>query len=206
MVQVNGQIRRSTRHYVFMWTGNNGDEPPHQIHSYTLLFSLFLYFLYIINPPLCTLTACDHARTRLFDGHMIYDSHVFTSILSISNVCPSTVWPIMSPCTMRSGTYYNFTSDEPYACFLVFHSYLTCLYLPFAPYKSQPIAYTSFPQNSELALTPCITPHLPHTISHHTTLPHNSTVFTIYHTWRWSHTPRLHPQSPIGFILRSPAL
>ena len=32
----------------------NGDEPPHQIHSYTLLFSLFHYFLYIIDPPLCT--------------------------------------------------------------------------------------------------------------------------------------------------------
>ena len=30
------------------------DEPPHQIHSYTLLFSLFLHFPYIANPPLCT--------------------------------------------------------------------------------------------------------------------------------------------------------
>ena len=25
-------------------------------------------------------------RSRLFDGHMTYDSHVFTSILSVSNV------------------------------------------------------------------------------------------------------------------------
>ena len=32
------------------------DEPPHQIHSYTLLFSLFLHFLYIVNPPLHTST------------------------------------------------------------------------------------------------------------------------------------------------------
>ena len=32
------------------------DEPPHQIHSYTLLFLLFLCFLYIVNPPLCTST------------------------------------------------------------------------------------------------------------------------------------------------------
>ena len=31
-----------------------GDEPPHQIHSYTLLFSLFLHFPYIADPPLCT--------------------------------------------------------------------------------------------------------------------------------------------------------
>ena len=30
------------------------DETPHQIHSYTLLFSLFLYFLYIVDPPLPT--------------------------------------------------------------------------------------------------------------------------------------------------------
>ena len=32
----------------------HGDEPPHQIHSYTLLFLLFHYFLYIANPPLHT--------------------------------------------------------------------------------------------------------------------------------------------------------
>ena len=32
------------------------DEPPHQIHSYTLPFSLFLHFLYITDPPLCTST------------------------------------------------------------------------------------------------------------------------------------------------------
>ena len=37
----------------------------------------------------------------------------------------------MNPHTVQSGTYYNFTLDEPYARFLVFHSYLTCLYLPF---------------------------------------------------------------------------
>ena len=120
------------------------DEPPHQIRSYTLLFSLFLYFLYIVDPPLHTPTthdrACAHTpftlassdQSRLFDGHMIYDSHVFTSILSISNRRPPTVRPITSPCTTQSGTYYNFTLDEPYARFLVFHLYLTCLYLPFS--------------------------------------------------------------------------
>ena len=30
-------------------------------------------------------------QSRLFDGHMTYDSHVFTSILSISNVPPPAV-------------------------------------------------------------------------------------------------------------------
>ena len=32
----------------------DGDEPPHQIRSYTLLFSLFLHFPYITDPPLPT--------------------------------------------------------------------------------------------------------------------------------------------------------
>ena len=33
---------------------SGGDEPPHQICSYTLLFLLFLHFPYIADPPLCT--------------------------------------------------------------------------------------------------------------------------------------------------------
>ena len=65
-------------------------------------------------------TACDRARTRttialtlldrscLFDGHKTYDSHVFTSILSVSNVPPPAVRPIMSSRTVRSGTFSNF--------------------------------------------------------------------------------------------------
>ena len=32
------------------------DGPPHQICSYTLLFLLFHYFLYIVDPPLSTPT------------------------------------------------------------------------------------------------------------------------------------------------------
>ena len=65
-------------------------------------------------------TACDHTRactlialasldqSCLFDGHMTYDSHVFTSILSISNVPPPVVQPITSSRTVWSGTFYNF--------------------------------------------------------------------------------------------------
>ena len=37
-----------------MYQVNTVDEPPHQIRSYTLLFSLFLHFPYIANPPLRT--------------------------------------------------------------------------------------------------------------------------------------------------------
>ena len=87
-------------------------------------------------------------RSRLFDGHMTYDSHVFTSILSVSNVPPPVVRPITRSRTTWSGT---FSITLPYACILVYHSYLTCLYLPFARERSlpkpQPIAYMSLPQN-----------------------------------------------------------
>ena len=69
--------------------------------------------------------------------------------------------------------------------------------------KSHTIAHTSFPQNWDLALTPCTILHLSHTISHRITLPCNHTVFTLHYTWRQSLAPRSHPQSPIGFILRS---
>ena len=47
-------------------------------------------------------------RSRLFDGHMTYDSHVFTSILSVSNVPPLAVRPITSSRTAQSGTFYSF--------------------------------------------------------------------------------------------------
>ena len=96
------------------------DEPPHQIRSYTLLFSLFLHFPYITDPPLRTsaptrpcsrshvIALAPSDRSRLFDGHMTYDSHVFTSILSISNVPPPAVRPITRSRTARSGTFYSF--------------------------------------------------------------------------------------------------
>ena len=101
---------------VKMW--HPSDEPPHQICSYTLLFSLFLHFPYIANPPLHTsaptrphaiaLALAPLDQSRLFDGHMTYDSHVFTSILSVSNVPPSAVRPITRSRTTWSGTFYSF--------------------------------------------------------------------------------------------------
>ena len=47
-------------------------------------------------------------RSHLFDGHMTYDSHVFTSILSVSNVPPPAVQPITRSRTTWSGTFYSF--------------------------------------------------------------------------------------------------
>ena len=47
-------------HFLDHWSSRAeahcSDEPPHQICSYTLLFLLFLHFLYIVDPPLCTST------------------------------------------------------------------------------------------------------------------------------------------------------
>ena len=141
----------------------SSDEPPHQIHSYTLLFSLFHHFLYFADPPLCTsaptqlhtialaLTPLD--QSRLFDGHMTYDSHVFTSILSVSNVPPPAVWPITSSHTTRSGTFYNFALCS-LSCFpFIFNLPVFTFCRRTSSLKPQPIAYTSLPQNWDLALT-----------------------------------------------------
>ena len=107
------------------------DGPPHQIRSYTLLFSLFHYFLYIVDPPLCTPTLI---TLTCFIGliSLIWWTHVlwftcFISILSIPNMHPPMVRPIMSPHTVQSGTFYSFTSDEPYV--LTIHIQLACIYL-----------------------------------------------------------------------------
>ena len=65
----------------------------------------------------------------------------FISILS-SPMC-ALAQPILNPHTAQSGTYYSFTSDEPCAHFLVYHSYITCLYLPYhwrsLEYKFPPV-------------------------------------------------------------------
>ena len=74
----------------------------------------------------------------------------FTSILSIPNVCPPAVWPIMSPRTMQSGTFYSFALDEPYALFLVCHSYLTYLYLPFAHRRANQLPIWVSPSRIEI--------------------------------------------------------
>ena len=60
-------------------------------------------------------------RSRLFDGHMTYDSHVFTSILSVSNMPPPAVRPIINSRTVRSGTFYNFALCSHYCLPFVFN-------------------------------------------------------------------------------------
>ena len=129
--------------------------------------------------------------------------HMFTFPVLVTSHTLPVAQPITNHCTAWSGTYYSFTLDEPYAHFLVCHLYqLACIYLSLQR-RARQFTHMSFPQNSELALTPCITSHSLHTFLHCITLPCNPTVFTLLHTWRQSLSPRLHPQSHIGFMLRS---
>ena len=144
----------------------------------------------LIQPHMTQLHVFTHARaqhspslhwtglTVLMDRCFMI--HMFYFHSQQPNMHPPAVQPIMNPCATQSGTYYSFTLDEPCAHFLVDHLYLTCLYLPFTPEES--IAYTSFPQFSDLVLVPCLASHSPHPISHCITLPHSPTIFTCYTT------------------------
>ena len=95
-----------------------------------------------------TIALAPSDRSHLFDGHMTYNSHVFTSILSVSNVPPPAVRPITSSRTAWSGTFYSFTicshSCLPFVFNLpVFTFHQGTRSLP----KPQPIAYMGLPQN-----------------------------------------------------------
>ena len=104
------------------------DEHPHQILLYPSIFTFPLLPLPHQSTAMypCTdTTTHDHTHTCFIGPiSLIWWTHVlqftcFISILSIPNVQPPTVWPIMNPHTAQSGTFYSFTSDEPYAHFLV---------------------------------------------------------------------------------------
>ena len=169
------------------WRGAlHGDEPPHQIRSYTLLFSLFLHFLYIADPPLCTSTPTrPHTIALAWQSHSLPRTnltylmdiwltiHMYLLLFLASPTCPLLRSNQSQGLTPRSQAL---SIASPYARILVYHSYLTSLYLPFAKKttllpKPQPIAYMSLPQNWDLALTLCTVSHLFHTISHHLALP-----------------------------------
>ena len=119
--------------------------------------------------------------------------HMYLLLFLVSPTCPlprSDQLRALTPC----GQALSITS--PYAHFLVYHSYLTSLYLPFkreSSLKPQPIAYMSLPQNWDLALTPCTISCLFHTISHCIALPWSHHLYLPQYTWRQSLTPRSHP-------------
>ena len=205
-VMVTGTTRKLFTHSFLPSSPNGADEPPHQIHSYTLLFSLFLCFPYIVDLPLhtsapmwlhtithMTIALASLDRSHLFDGHMTYDSYVFTSILSVSNVPPPAVWPITSSCTTRSGTFYSFTICSHSCLPFVFNLPVFTFCQPTSSPKPQPIAYMSLPQNWDFALTLCTYFALFRTISHRIALPRSHCLYLPQYTWRQSLTPRSHP-------------
>ena len=144
---------------------------------------------------------CDHMWSHLFVGHMTYNSHVFTSILSVSNQSR-----VLAP----RGQALSIAS--PYARVVVYHLYLTCLYLPFKRtinYRSpKPVAYMSLPQNWDLALTLRTVPRLFHTISHyfasHCTATIPPSLLATIHLETIPYPQNCTPQHHIGFTLRSP--
>ena len=155
--------------------------------------------------PYAPLLRCDHARARttialalsdwscLFGGHMTYDSHVFTSILSVSNMPPPAVRPIMSSRTVQSGTFYNFTLCS-LSCFpFIFNLPVFTFHYRTSSLKPQPIAYMSLPQNWDFALMLHTYFALFCTISLRIALPRPHRLYLPQYTWRQSLTPRSHP-------------
>ena len=94
-----------------------------------------------------TITLALLDRSRLFDGHMTYDSHVFTSIISVSNVPPPVVQPITRSRTTRSGTFYSFAICSHSCLPFIFNLAVFTFHQRTLSLKPQPIAYMSLPQN-----------------------------------------------------------
>ena len=171
-----------------------GDEPPHQIRSYTLLFLLFLCFLYIADPPLHT-----SAPTR---SHLLHQTdltylmdiwltiHMYLLLCLVSPTCPLLRSDQSQALTPRSQAL---SITLPYAHFRVFHSYLTCLYLPFTGrinYQSPnqlPIPVSPRIEIVHLRFTPS---HTYFTLFRITSHCHNRTVSTC------QNTPGDNPLSP----------
>ena len=190
------------------WVSASVDEPPHQICSYTLLFSLFLRFLYIINPPLCTSALMQSHSLHQTDLAYLMDTwfmiHMYLLLFLVSPMCPLLQSDQSWALTLH-GQALSITL--PYAHFLVYHLYLTCLYFTFrrtSSEKSHTLAYTSFPQNWDLALMPHLALISHYFASHHTATIPPSLLATLH--LETIPCPQIAPpQSPIGFILRSPA-
>ena len=144
-------------------------------------------------------TRCDHIQSHLLahDTHLHFirpasliwwtDVLQFTGFISIlsSPMCLPAAWSIMNPHATWSGTYYSFALNEPCACFLVCHLYLTCLYLPFNKdnclYEFSPV----------FRLSACTSPHLTFTLPHftlHHTASQSCCLYLLHHTWNIYYT------------------
>ena len=130
---------------------------------------------------------------------------MYLLLFLVSPMCPllrSDQSQALTPC----GQALSITS--PYAHFLVFHSYLTCLYLPFAKKKIITEALTNclYESPPELRFSTyalhCLASISHYFASHHTATISPSLLATI-HLETIPYPQIAPPQSPIGFILRS---
>ena len=158
-------------------------------------------------------TACTHMlialassdQSHLFDGHMTYDSHVFTSILSISNVPPPAVQPIMSSCTAQSGTFYNFALCSISCLPFVFNLPVFYLSKRTSSEKSHTIAYVyQFPPELRFSTYTlhCLALIL-HYFALHCTAMIPPSLLATTHLETIPYPQITPPQSPVGVILRS---
>ena len=191
---------------------SNSDEPPHQIRSYTLLFSLFLHFPYIANPPLRTSAPTrPHVIALAWQSHSLPQTnlaylmdiwlmiHMYLLLFLASPMCPL----LRSDQSRGLAPHGQALSIAlPYARILVYHSYLTCLYLPFTKREH----HHRSPNQLPIWVSPKIEiSHLRFTlISHYFALfhfashCHNTTVSTC------QNTPGDNPLPPDRTPLRAP--
>ena len=138
---------------------------------------------------------------------MTYDSHVFTSILSISNVPPPAVRPITRSRTARSGTFYSFA--------ICSHSCLPFVFnLPVFTFRQGGNIITEAPTNCLYESPPklrfctyalCLFCTISHYFASHHTATIPPSLLAAIHLETIPYPQIAPPQSPIGFILRSPA-
>ena len=134
---------------------------------------------------------------------MTYDSHVFTSILSVSNVPPPAVRPITRSRTARSGTFYSFA--------ICSHSCLPFVFnLPVFTFQENIIAealtnclYESPPKLRFRTYASCLFRTISHYFASHRTATIPPSLLATIHLETIPYPQIAPPQSPIGFILRS---
>ena len=131
--------------------------------------------------------------------------HMYLLLLLVSPMCPL-LWSDQSRALTPCSQALFLTS--PYAHILVYHLYLTCLYLPFtqniitkAPtnclYESPPELRFSTYTSHHLAL-------ISHYFASHRTATIPPSLLATIHLETIPYPQITPPQSPIGFILRSP--
>ena len=132
--------------------------------------------------------------------------HMYLLLFLVSPTCPllrSDQSRVLAPCSQALSIAL------PYLRILVHHSYLTCLYLPFAEkiitkaptnclYESPPELRFSTYTSHHIAL-------ISHYFASHRTAMIPPSLLATIHLETIPYPQIAPPQSPIGFILRSPA-